>query len=103
MAIIPENSLYVQANFKETQIEKMHVGQKVKLRLDAYPSLTYTGKIESFSPASGATFHSCHQTMQRVTLTKLQRIPVRIAIDSSPHIDLIKPGMSVSATVDLRT
>ncbi|MDN8510589.1 HlyD family secretion protein, partial [Acinetobacter baumannii] len=56
MAIIPENSLYVQANFKETQIEKMHIGQKVKLKLDAYPSLNFTGKIESFSPASGATF-----------------------------------------------
>lgn len=56
MGIIPENSLYVQANFKETQIEKMRIGQKVQLKLDAYPSLTYSGKIQSFSPASGATF-----------------------------------------------
>ncbi|QNY15648.1 HlyD family secretion protein [Acinetobacter seifertii] len=104
MAIIPENSLYVQANFKETQIEKMHVGQKVKLRLDAYPSLTYTGKIESFSPASGATFSLMPPDNATGNFNKVvQRIPVRIAIDSSPHIDLIKPGMSVSATVDLRT
>ncbi|MEQ1454471.1 HlyD family secretion protein [Acinetobacter seifertii] len=104
MAIIPENSLYVQANFKETQIEKMHVGQKVKLKLDAYPSLTYTGKIESFSPASGATFSLMPPDNATGNFNKVvQRIPVRIAIDSSPHIDLIKPGMSVSATVDLRT
>ncbi|HAV5965579.1 HlyD family secretion protein [Acinetobacter baumannii] len=104
MAIIPENSLYVQANFKETQIEKMHIGQKVKLKLDAYPSLNFTGKIESFSPASGATFSLMPPDNATGNFNKVvQRIPVRITIDSSPHIDLIKPGMSVSATVDLRT
>ncbi|MDV7607785.1 HlyD family secretion protein [Acinetobacter baumannii] len=104
MAIIPENSLYVQANFKETQIEKMHIGQKVKLKLDAYPSLNFTGKIESFSPASGATFSLMPPDNATGNFNKVvQRIPVRIAIDSSPHIDLIKPGMSVSVTVDLRT
>ena len=104
MAIIPENSLYVQANFKETQIEKMHIGQKVNLKLDAYPSLSFTGKIESFSPASGATFSLMPPDNATGNFNKVvQRIPVRIAIDSSPHIDLIKPGMSVSATVDLRT
>ncbi len=104
MAIIPDNSLYVQANFKETQIEKMHIGQKVKLKLDAYPRLTYSGTIESFSPASGATFSLMPPDNATGNFNKVvQRIPVRIAIDSSPHIDLIKPGMSVSATVDLRT
>lgn len=104
MAIIPENSLYVQANFKETQIEKMHIGQKVVLKMDAYPSLSYTGKIESFSPASGATFSLMPPDNATGNFNKVvQRIPVRIALDSSPHIHLIKPGMSVNATVDLRT
>lgn len=85
MAIIPENSLYVQANFKETQIEKMHIGQKVKLKLDAYPSLNFTGKIESFSPASGATFSLMPPDNATGNFNKVvQRIPVRIAIDSSP-------------------
>lgn len=75
MAIIPENSLYVQANFKETQIEKMHIGQKVKLKLDAYPSLNFTGKIESFSPASGATFSLMPpDTMPQATLTRLYSV-----------------------------
>lgn len=49
MAIIPENSLYVQANFKETQIEKMHIGQKVKLKLDAYQASTLPEKLRVFS------------------------------------------------------
>lgn len=79
----------------------MHIGQKVELKLDAYPSLTYTGKIESFSPASGATFSLMPPDNATGNFNKVvQRIPVRIALDSSPHIDLIKPGMSVSATVD---
>lgn len=104
MAIIPEKSLYVQANFKETQIEKMHIGQKVNLKIDAYPSLSYTGKIESFSPASGATFSLMPPDNATGNFNKVvQRIPVRISIDSTPHIELIKPGMSVKATVDLRT
>ncbi len=103
MAIIPEIVCMYKPTSKN-QIEKMHVGQKVKLRLDAYPSLTYTGKIESFSPASGATFSLMPPDNATGNFNKVvQRIPVRIAIDSSPHIDLIKPGMSVSATVDLRT
>lgn len=104
MAIIPENSLYVQANFKETQIEKMHIGQEVKLKIDAYPSLTYTGKIESFSPASGATFSLMPPDNATGNFNKVvQRIPVRITIDPNANIDLIKPGMSVKATVNLRT
>ncbi len=104
MAIIPDNSLYVQANFKETQIQKMHIGQTVSLKLDAYPSLTYTGKIESFSPASGATFSLMPPDNATGNFNKVvQRIPVRIAIDPSPHIELIKPGMSVKATVNLKT
>ncbi|MCU4414293.1 HlyD family secretion protein [Acinetobacter sp. WU_MDCI_Axc73] len=104
MGIIPENSLYVQANFKETQIEKMRIGQKVQLKLDAYPSLTYSGKIQSFSPASGATFSLMPPDNATGNFNKVvQRIPVRISIDPSPHQDLIKPGMSVVATVDLRS
>ena len=80
MAIIPENSLYVQANFKETQIEKMHIGQKVKLKLDAYPSLNFTGKIESFSPASGATFSLMPQTMPQATLTRLYSVFLYVSL-----------------------
>ena len=104
MAIIPEKSIYIEANFKETQIEKMRLGQKVELRLDAYPSLMYSGKIESFSPASGATFSLMPPDNASGNFNKVvQRIPVRISIDAHPQMDLVKPGMSVIAKVDLRT
>ena len=80
MAIIPENSLYVQANFKETQIEKMHIGQKVKLKLDAYPSLNFTGKIESFLPLQARLSHLCHQTMPQATLTRLYSVFLYVSL-----------------------
>lgn len=67
-------------------------------------ALTLPEKLRVFLPLQARLSHLCHQTMPQATFNKVvQRIPVRIAIDSSPHIDLIKPGMSVSATVDLRT
>lgn len=103
MAIIPENSIYILANFKETQIENMQIGQPVSLKLDAYPSLRFTGVIQSFSPASGATFSMLPPDNSSGNFNKVvQRIPVRIRVDPQAHRELMKPGMSVKATVDIR-
>ncbi|ATO19124.1 RND transporter [Acinetobacter sp. LoGeW2-3] len=104
LAIIPENSVFVEANFKETQIEKMHKGQKVQVKLDAYPNLTYRGIIDSFSPASGATFSMMPSDNATGNFNKVvQRIPIRIVLEPHPQIELVKPGMSVIAKVDLRS
>ena len=104
MAIIPDNSIYVEANFKETQIEKMRLGQTVQLTLDAYPSLQFKGTIQSFAPASGATFSLMPPDNATGNFNKVvQRIPVRIALSKQPHLELVKPGMSVVAKVDLRS
>lgn len=104
LAIIPENSIFVEANFKETQIENMHQGQKVQVKLDAYPNISYSGVIESFSPASGATFSMMPSDNATGNFNKVvQRIPVRIALETHPQIELVKPGMSVIAKVDLRS
>lgn len=104
MGIIPDHSVYVEANFKETQIEKMRIGQQVELTLDAYPSLSFQGKIESFAPASGATFSMMPPDNATGNFNKVvQRIPVRIAIQPHPQLELVKPGLSVMAKVDLRS
>lgn len=104
MAIIPDNSMYVIANFKETQIENMRLGQTVELALDAYPSLRFKGKIQSFSPASGGTFSLMPTDNATGNFNKVvQRIPVRISLNAQPHLELVKPGMSVVAKVDLRS
>lgn len=104
LAIIPDHSIYVEANFKETQIEKMHIGQTVSLKLDAYPDIEFTGRIESFSPASGAIFSMMPPDNATGNFNKVvQRVPVRISIQSRRYQDLIRPGLSVVATVDLRS
>lgn len=103
LAIIPKNSIYVEANFKETQIEKMRIGQKVSLVLDAYPNEAFVGHIQSFSPASGATFSMMPPDNATGNFNKVvQRVPVRIAIEPHPHIDKVKPGLSVVTKVDIR-
>ncbi len=104
LAIIPNGSTYIEANFKETQIEKMHIGQLVALKLDAYPDVELQGKIESFSPASGAVFSMMPPDNATGNFNKVvQRIPVRIALEPNSNLDLVKPGLSVIATVDLRS
>ena len=76
----------------------------MSLILDAYPSLTFNGQVQSFSPASGATFSMMPPDNATGNFNKVvQRIPVRISILPHPQIDLIKPGMSVVAKVDLRS
>ncbi len=104
IAIVPDKTIYVEANYKETQIEKMHIGQLVKLQLDAYPNQEFQGKIESFSPASGAVFTMMPPDNATGNFNKVvQRIPVRIALEDNPNNDVFRPGLSVVATVDVRS
>lgn len=104
MAIVPVNDAYVEANFKETQIGKMKVGQKVTLKFDAYQDQVFHGHIQSFSPASGATFSLMPPDNATGNFNKVvQRIPVRIVIDDMPDRQKLRPGLSVTAEVDLRS
>ena len=104
MAIVPGKDLWVQANFKETQIQRMHDNQRVTLVFDAFDSEHLTGRIDSLFPASGAQFSLLPPDNATGNFTKVvQRIPVKIIIDDDqPLKELIRPGMSVSAKVDLR-
>jgi membrane fusion protein (multidrug efflux system) len=102
LAVVPVAEAYVVANFKETQLEKMKVGQRVELHLDAYPSLEIAGRLESLAPASGAQFALIPTDSATGNFTKIvQRVPVRIAVDkNSLGAQLLRPGLSVEATVD---
>jgi membrane fusion protein, multidrug efflux system len=104
MAIVPVEKAYVVANFKETQVERMHPGQPVELRFDAYPDLRVKGVVDSLAPASGAQFSLIPQDTATGNFTKIvQRIPVRIAL--SPEAlatGLMRPGLSVEATVTVK-
>jgi membrane fusion protein (multidrug efflux system) len=94
----------VVANFKETQLDRVRVGQRVEMEVDSYPGRTVSGRVNSLSPASGAQFALLPPDNATGNFTKVvQRIPVKIVIDpGSPLAGDLRPGMSVIARVDTR-
>jgi multidrug resistance efflux pump len=99
--LVPER-IWVVANFKETQIPGMKVGQPVTFTVDALGHARLNGHIEQFSPAAGSEFSVIRTDNATGNFTKVaQRIPVRIAIDQSqPLADRLAPGMSVVVSID---
>ena len=104
LSLVPLPRVYVTANFKETQLTHMQPGQLAEVSVDAYPDLTLEGRIESFAPGSGAQFSLLPPDNATGNFTKIvQRVPVRIALPSSgPLAGLLRPGLSVTVTVDTR-
>jgi membrane fusion protein, multidrug efflux system len=103
MAIVPLDNLWVTANFKETQLKEMRLGQKVKLSVDAY-GRDYNGTVERIAGASGAKFSLLPPENATGNFVKVvQRIPVRIALDPGQNSEhLLRPGMSVVPSVRVR-
>jgi len=101
MALVPAQT-WVIANFKETQLPGMRVGQLVSFTVDALRHATLTGKIERFSPAAGSEFSVIRADNATGNFIKIaQRVPVRIAIDpGQPLAEELAPGMSVLVSVD---
>ncbi|MFC3061493.1 HlyD family secretion protein [Paenirhodobacter populi] len=93
--------LWVIANFKETELHGMEIGQKVRFRVDALAGRTFTGRVEAFSPATASEFSLLSGSNATGNFTKIaQRLPVRIAIDpDQDRIPQLAPGMSVEVTV----
>ncbi len=100
MAIVPLDEIWVTANFKETQLENLRVGQPVTISVDAYGH-DYKGRVESFSPATGAKFSLLPPENATGNFVKVvQRVPVRIAIDKGQDSEhRLRLGLSVEATV----
>ncbi len=105
MALV-SNEYWVTANFKETQLEDMRPGQRVEIKIDSFPHKTFTGRVDSISPASGAQFALLPPDNATGNFTKVvQRIPVKIVFDADSirgFEQLITPGMSATVTVDLK-
>ena len=104
LAVVPLNDVYVVANFKETQLGDMHVGQPVEIDVDTYSGHTLRGKVASIAPGSGAEFALLPPDNATGNFTKVvQRIPVRIRFDASPEdARRLRAGMSVVVNVDTR-
>lgn len=104
--IINNTEAWVIANFKETQLNKMVIGQKVTLKVDAYPDYKFEGTITSFSPATGARFSLLPPDNATGNFVKtIQRLPVKISLDASNDVEkikLLRPGMNVDVDVHIK-
>ncbi|SDE53164.1 membrane fusion protein, multidrug efflux system [Mucilaginibacter pineti] len=100
-SIVNDNSLYITANFKETQLNDMKNGQKVDVEIDAYPDLKLEGEVYNFSPATGAKFSLLPPDNATGNFVKVvQRVPVKIKITADKAtMDKLRPGMSVKVSV----
>jgi membrane fusion protein, multidrug efflux system len=106
MALVPLDDVWVTANFKETQLKKMRVGQKVEIEVDAYGgSRNYRGHVDSIAAASGAKFSLLPPENATGNYVKVvQRVPVKIVLEPGENRDhRLLPGMSVTPTVLLNS
>jgi membrane fusion protein (multidrug efflux system) len=104
LSIVPAHGLWVDANFKESQLAQMSVGQRVEITADVLPGRRIRGRIASLAPATGAQFSVIPPENATGNFTKIvQRVPVRIVLeDDAAELGTLRPGLSVVARVDER-
>ncbi len=99
-SLVQNSKIWVEANFKETQLQHMRLGQPVTIKVDAYPDLNLTGTVDSFSPASGSEFSILPEENATGNFTKIvRRVPVKIVFDLAENIQLLRPGLSAEVKV----
>ena len=104
LVVVPSHGLWIDANFKEDQLARVHVGQAVDVRADAVPGRTFKGHVASLAPATGAQFSVLPPENATGNFTRIvQRVPVRIALDGKDgELDLLRPGLSVKASINTK-
>jgi membrane fusion protein (multidrug efflux system) len=100
--VVPLNDVFIDANFKETQLKRIRPGQPVTISVDAYGHRKFSGVVDSISPAAGSVFTLLPPDNATGNFTKIvQRLPVRIRVPKDvAKQNLLRAGMSVYATVD---
>ena len=98
------DNLWVTANFKETQLDQMRVGQRVRVSVDALGGRSFSGRVDSFAAATGARFSLLPPENATGNYVKVvQRVPVKIVLDAGQDPERrLRPGMSVVPVVLLR-
>ncbi|MBI5848430.1 MAG: HlyD family secretion protein [Nitrospirae bacterium] len=101
MAVVPLDDIWITANFKETQLEKVRAGQTVKISVDTYPGRIFDGKVESIMAGTGAAFSLFPPENATGNYVKVvQRIPVKIVLDKNADVEhILRVGMSVEPTI----
>ena len=102
--VVPLDEVFIDANFKETQLKRIRPGQPVNISVDAYGHRKFAGTVDSISPAAGSVFTLLPPDNATGNFTKIvQRLPVRVRVPKDvARQDLLRAGMSVYATVDTR-
>jgi len=101
ISVVPLKNVWVIANYKETQLTHVAIGQLAEVRVDTFPGIVVKGWVDSISPASGSQFALLPPDNATGNFTKVvQRIPVKIRLDpANPLAGRLRPGMSVIATI----
>jgi membrane fusion protein (multidrug efflux system) len=101
ITVVPLDNVWVLANYKETQLTHVAIGQRAEIRVDTFPGIVINAMVESIAPASGAQFSLLPPDNATGNFTKVvQRIPVKLRIASdNPLAGKLRPGMSVIATI----
>ena len=105
LSLVPAQGLWIDANFKESQLANMKPGQEARIVADVLPGRTFNGHVGSLSPATGSRFSILPAENATGNFTKIvQRVPVRIVLDGDASVlGLLRPGLSVTVTVDERS
>jgi len=100
-SVVNDNSVFITANFKETQLTNLKNGQKVNIEVDAYPDMKLHGEVYNFAPATGAKFSLLPPDNATGNFVKVvQRVPVKIKFNTSKDtLAMLRPGMSVNVSV----
>ncbi|HEY3757674.1 MAG TPA: HlyD family secretion protein [Opitutaceae bacterium] len=105
LMVLVEPKVWIEASFKETQIAAMKIGQRAEISIDAIPGHTFSGRVASFAPATGAEFALLPADNATGNFTKVvQRIPVRVEFDDGAlkgYEDRLSPGLSATVDVDI--
>ena len=100
--IVPVNDVWVVANFKETQLEHIRIGQRARITVDGYPNETLAGVVDSFAPGSGSAFSMLPTDNATGNFVRVvQRVPVKIRFAGNPLPGRIVPGLSARVEIDL--
>lgn len=104
MSIVPLDQVYVDANFKETQVASLKIGDRARITVDAMPGQVFTGKVSGIAGGTGSVFTLLPPDNATGNFTKIvQRVPVRVALDpASTARHVLRPGMSVVVSIDPR-
>jgi membrane fusion protein (multidrug efflux system) len=96
-----QSDVWVQANYKETQVRHMHAGDGAEIKVDAFPGVVFHGKVDQIAPASGSQFALLPPDNATGNFTKIvQRVPVKIVLQpGQTELDRLRPGLSVIATI----